>query len=811
MRLDAIRERLEGLLVKRGRPGPFSRSWSLIQEPVELRADELSALLKRLSPTEGSVYRELRGTELRPFVDMACHELDANIERVAELAESREYPPFAHITWLWKVSEALQRISADFLTPRAPSLAPRAQDEEVSPPPTAPLRVAPEPLLPPLPSGPRLRGFAIDPLLDLAGRETQLLGRRRRLYEAARRVLLETAADTPLPGSAVQARVAAITARVREINQWQSRGVAPDIDLSHQIRRAVQRRDAAVVTTLLSVLQELAGTAQLDPELRHRIGVARASIRKHLGADKKPVELSRLRTDTFGETAGRAVERGCDRARHEIEAPRIAEVELVQAGSCVDGCFELGRSIAPVRVIEEQRRMAEVAFPTQTMVFRQARNPNDLPSALIGDPRLVLYELASSSLLARRYLAQPKAPRASVPRYSEARYYLIDGSGSMSGRRARMRDAILISELATMIRHLEVGEATARPVVYYRYFTKTAEPLVKASTIEEASTCIEALLVRKSRGETDIETALVASFAEIRQERERDPNLKRAQLVLISDGIAQVNLTRVWQAREKLGAMPVQVSVIALGCENPALKALAAWQRARGEGVFYHYLSDETLYGMVRDVRVAQSSTQLKHTASPPEPTRASAVEMHSTSEETTSTSGANAELWTTLEQLVDELCLLSTPPDLDELERAQFLEGAYEELELSLENGQLEAERARCDAQKRDYRSLALRFDRWFPEPTTLASGRPAMPPPEELLQVIEVVLLTVAELVEYLEGSPLARSVDAIEILERLLLEAGVSPWAYSRALPFTSPAGLSALARTRVSAATKPPAPP
>jgi hypothetical protein len=42
-----------------------------------------------------------------------------------------------------------------------------------------------------------------------------------------------------------------------------------------------------------------------------------------------------------------------------------------------------------------------------------------------------------------------------------------------------------------------------------------------------------------------------------------------------------------------------------------------------------------------------------------------------------------------------------------------------------------------------------------------------------------------------DYLASPPITRRVDAIEILERLLLEAGVSPWAYARALPHATDA--------------------
>jgi hypothetical protein len=67
----------------------------------------------------------------------------------------------------------------------------------------------------------------------------------------------------------------------------------------------------------------------------------------------------------------------------------------------------------------------------------------------------------------------------------------------------------------------------------------------------------------------------------------------------------------------------------------------------------------------------------------------------------------------------------------------------------------------------------------------------------------VIEIVLVTVNELTDYLAGSPLGRRVDAIELLESLLLEAGVSPWAYGRALPHATERAREALRALRRSA--------
>ena len=148
---------------------------------------------------------------------------------------------------------------------------------------------------------------------------------------------------------------------------------------------------------------------------------------------------------------------------------------------------------------------------------------------------------------------------------------------------------------------------------------------------------------------------------------------------------------------------------------------------------------------------------------------------------------------------------MLNEPPDLDGIEQAAQLGAAYDELGLSLADAGLEAERARCEAKKRDLRALSARFERWFPELSELRANR-AAPPEPELLDVIEIALLSVRELLVYLDGPPLQRRVDAIEILERLLLEAGVSPWAYCNALPFATDQARQAIAELRTSAGAR-----
>lgn len=790
MRLDSIQASLEALLRPSAERGFFERLWGIAQDPAEVQVSALSALLKELSPSSVQA-KPLRGPALVPYFDAACRELQTNLRVVRELGQARPHPPFAYVTWLWRVSEVLQGVQREGLL-EARSVPPARKPE---PPSTSwLLRLPLDPPVAPLRAGPRLSGLAFAPLLQMASRETDQLGRRRRLLEAARRVLLETAASVPQGPGVVQAHGVAIAEQVGQLNQWQAEGLDAEADVTHQLSAAIGRRDLPAATRLLGVLERLSRAAPRAPAWDAQLLRAKQVLAASQPASERHPTLEAMTKGTFGATAAAAIHRGSARARVESDALPQAEADLVRAGYAVDGAFELGRSVAPVRTLEVQRRMAEVDYPTQTLVLGPARRVSDLPNSLIHDPRLILRDFAARALLSRRYRAERTRRRAVAQRYSEARYYLLDGSASMAGRRGRMRDAILIAELSSMIRHLEQGTATARPIVYYRYFSKVPEAPVRAASIDEACAAIEAVLVRKSRGETDIEGALVSSFAELVREREKDETLKRAQLVLVTDGVANVDLERVWAARERLGDLPIQVSVIALGSENPALQRLAAAQRTRGEAVFYHYLSDESLYRMSRGVKLAAPATLLVSVPKVSVPTRAEAPAEPDPE--------PPDEVWRELDSLVAELTILQEPPDLDGIERAVNLSAAYEAVGMSLADVGLEADRARYEAKRRDERALHVRFDRWFPASLpSLRADRGQCP--DELSEVVEVALCSVLELVGYLNGSPLQRCVDAIELLERLLCEAGVTPWEYGIALPHARPGARAAIAGLRAMA--------
>jgi hypothetical protein len=154
---------------------------------------------------------------------------------------------------------------------------------------------------------------------------------------------------------------------------------------------------------------------------------------------------------------------------------------------------------------------------------------------------------------------------------------------------------------------------------------------------------------------------------------------------------------------------------------------------------------------------------------------------------------------------LVDELSVLQDLPDLDGIERSELMKLAFDDVGISLSDRGFEAERAEHEALRRDAKALETRFERWFPE-SWKALKSVTGSPPTELLEVIEIALRSVQELVAYLDGPPLQRRVDAIEILERLLVEAGVSPWDYCQALPFATERAQRAIRDVRTTAALR-----
>ena len=678
---------------------------------------------------------------------------------------------------------------------------------------------------------------AVDRVLDAARAETHFLGRRRRLFEAARKLLLDVSAALPLEEGAVHARAQHIADEIVLVNRWEAAGVAPDVALSHQAVSALSRGER---NRLYSTLRATAAIAsgRGDADVVARASEALRRLDRGARDRSRDEEAARSAGELLGDGAVHAVRDAYEAARRELAIRRrtpvtgedAAEEETrrelwdrylgadavlgtLSAAVSVDGCFEVGGTLAPVRVEEETRRVRVVSYPTQDLVLVSSQDAGDLPNAVIEDPRAVILALAEGRLLARKFLRVDAVRTSKTRLQSEARIYVLDGSDSMlmghtgraAGARARMRDAILLAELSTLHRRLSARGRGTRVVLFYRYFTRLLGDVTRVDTAEEALRAMADVVGTPRHGGTDIESALLASFDQIREARASDPDLARAQIVLVTDGAAPVDEAKVREARERAGDLPIGVSVIALGEENPVLRRLVARQRARGEPAFYHFVSDSDLAAVVTGRRAAGAAV---HAGAP----RASADEGASLQERA-------ASLGAALGSLVEEI---------DAIERARgsgaqaagAAAGAIGTADadalaaVGLTHHETEGERAHREARDRDERALAKRFDAWFPPAAaerTAAVAKEAEEAEEaneddedELdaadVEAVSVVLATLAEVLPDVGGTRSERQADAIELLERLLPDARLSPARYLAVVRSRPPAIARALAAVR-----------
>ncbi|WP_394843121.1 VWA domain-containing protein [Pendulispora brunnea] len=666
--------------------------------------------------TETAALEKLAASEPSPeSLQAAWAELEENVELVERATIVAGRPLVAYAAWLRRVWELLARASQEGKAPAAGSVG----------------------LLPPL-------GFAtevpettralelelalVDHLLDGARTETRLLGRRRQQLLAARQVLLDVAAALPLDARAVTARSEYVAQQIAWLDRLQAAGLQPDVDVVHQARQASRTGDVRLLYAALRALEE-GSDAELGPAASRALGGLRGC---------HPLEihesLERSAKESFGAMA------------FYDDATRACAL-------AVDGAFELGAPMTPVRIEEERRRVRAVRFPTPAMQLVPARGPEDLRDALISDPRALLLDLAAGRLLSRRFIREEVERHSRVLMTSEVRVYVLDGSTSMRGNRSRMRDAIVLAELATLRKRLE-DPGHVRPMLYFRYFTEELGDLIRASNPTDVDQAIASICATEREGGTDIEKALLSSFATIAQAKANDPALALAQIVLVTDGRAPVDEAKVTQVRESLGELPIGVSVIALGEENAVLRALVARQRTRGERAFYHFMDDAQLEGICSGAQLGPSlHADVANDFTPPEQE---------------------------IGLLLDELELIARRRDQGALDDLELEADARREA--GLEPGDItEGERARTEALYRDRRALEQRFARWFPEPP--AAPRTVADDDEE--EAVYVALAAIAEVLDVVGGTELHRRADAIALIERLLPEARLTPAVYARAV--------------------------
>jgi len=138
----------------------------------------------------------------------------------------------------------------------------------------------------------------------------------------------------------------------------------------------------------------------------------------------------------------------------------------------------------------------------------------------------------------------------------------------------------------------------------------------------------------------------------------------------------------------------------------------------------------------------------------------------------------ANA-LGTELCQVVEEIEQHRRGADAEALEHAHMTRAAYRELGLPSASSSSDGVRARIEMLERDVHALGRRFDRWFPAPAEDAA--PAEDPGADRadLELLVLLLSSLVEVIEITSSDPIARRADAIEVFERLLTDAGITPW--------------------------------
>lgn len=776
-----MKQRLESVAVRLGllarRPDQVRRFWTALGGPLlrrvkwqpRLAADRIGDLVHHIE-SGGLADRE----ESARLLGRAAGELEDDLDQAEKSVVVWGELSTAHVAWLWRLYQ---------LVHRAAQLVERPQDR------TAHALLAAEwqhhhlePLALCAPGElPTSHVHGIDPVIEAARAETRNLGRRRRLLQAARRLLFEAAAALEISEPALRTRRRYLTMQLVRLDRMQAAGLSADVDLVLQARQAHVRNDPQKLHVALTAMHEMAASAGDEGLTR----LATSGLDR-LWRGKNPhtpeeatASLERSIRETFGAPVVQSVQRAYADAPQQLPALRerwandydeqfFQRAEQYLGGSAAwatmcaatsaDGCFDVGGASSPVHAAEANRTtIRQVRFPTQEMQLEPARGPEDVPGALIEDPRVVLPWLAAGRLLTRQFVVEETDPREPNTVKSEVRFYVLDGSASMLGPRARLRDALLLAELTTAAERLNDAERRLSPLLFYRYFNLEAAGTRRIATRDAARAAIAEVVGTIHVGGTDIQAALLDSFAQIEAARAASADLAQAQIVLVTDGEAPVDGFAVHQARMRCAGLPIGVSIIALGHENWALRQMAAEQRARGERVFYQFMDDFEIADVIEG--------------------RTAGMPIHLSGEL------AEQEIPAELKAIVADIEQHSRRIDAAVLEHAAEMPAAIAEVELA--PGELdEAARARLEAATRDRRAVEARFLRWFPL-LPIREPESASRKDDALIARVARVLAVVRETLEAAPARPLDLQADAVELIERLLLDERLLPWTYAEAL--------------------------
>ena len=738
----------------------------------KLRTGRCAELVAALSaPTD-------QGHSIDELLDEAFDELADNLALSERACTVHGSIPIAHAAWLHRVGRLLERIDeahqrgeahtqrqlAEGLMLRPLVLRDTSEAGAVPEAPSRqrPVHVSAQRLL-------ELQLAAIDHVVEAARAEQSFLERRRRLLEGARRLLLDASASLELDEVAQREREDHIAREITRIDRLEAKGLSPQVALSAQARSALRRGDRE---RLFAALVAIESGARAVGNKRRAECAAMALQRIGAGSRGQQGSLDEQTEQTVGTAFARHIDQALERARAHYESNRRSEdaderstafmaldylkpeanAALKQALLSTDGYFEVGASLCPVRAAEVETYARLVRYPTRDMLFVLARDPADLATAAIEDPRTVLLDLAAGRLLTRRFVEQEQRTVVRRRLVGEVRVYLLDASASMHNdgvARATMRDAIMLSELATTLHRLEQADRSTRLSLYYLHFTKQLGPIHRVANGKEALAAIGDVVGTVRGGGTDIQGALEGAFEVIRNARKDDPELARASIVLVTDGEAPIDAQALESARRGTSGVAIGVSVIALGQENRVLRDLVATQRRAGQRAFYHFIDDDRLKAVAAGQLDVSSALTLK----------APEVELDLHKDQ--------------LEKMLDELVEV-------EREEVGHVRKAAGGERSSLLAEPVEGPLALEEAAARDLVAVGKRFERWFPAPKETLP-RTIDDADQVDLEATKVVLATIAEVVGELGASALHRKADAIELLERLLRDARLSPGRY------------------------------
>jgi hypothetical protein len=774
-RLEKIAERI-GRLARR--PEQVRRFWAKVAGPwfrlirwtPRLSTDKIAQLSSFLGSPKVDFEGRVGGRLLRA----AIAELEANVALTERQVVVFGELQTANVSWLWRLFQLVYRAQQWLEDPdsRSKQMLFRAEGQHHGADPLAIYDSRGQP-------GSLMR--CVEPLIEVARGEARFLGRRRRMLQAARRLLLEAAAAANIKPEAVQIRRAYLSAQITRIDRLQAAGLSPEIDLTMQLRQAADRGDLPGVHVAMTAISELAASAgdvgatelanrgldqlwgdrdRCDP--REGMDSMALSIQETFGSQivgtvgkayaDAPAQLPELRR-RWGEEYDEYFFTMA--ARYLTERPGWA---TLCAATSVDGCFDVGGVASPARAGEANRTIREVRFPTQNLQLSNAQAIEDIPNALIEDPRTVMPWFAAGRLLTRRYVLDA-VKRDDIPKHkTEIRFYVLDGSASMLGVRARMRDAILLAELGTMTERMNDAYRRLSPVLYYRYFNLEASETRRIATREQALAAISEVVSTIRVGGTDIQAALLDSFAQIEAARSASAELAQAQIVLVTDGAAPVDESAISIARARCADLPIGVSIIALGEENSALRKLAANQHAHGEQIFYQFMDDYELHDVIEG--------------------RTAGLPIHLPREM------LDQKISAELKAVVADMEQHTRRLDTEALEGATALPAAIAEVDLRPDQLD-ETTRARIEAANRDQQALQQRFLRWFPRVPERAPEPFASKLDEKNVERTGRVLAVVLEAMEMAAARSLDLQLDAIEIVERLLLDEHLLPWRYADTL--------------------------